>query len=199
MFADAATVVGARERTLQFSDATENATTINGFLSLVVRNKLPVDDNVLEIGTPEQTQPYLNLVAFLQKYECASSLRLLHLCSLKLLISRALAPQAAFVLGAVADIPDLCVSALRLSCRFDGRNRNREEAWTSQGNLCVADPGMMLLGFWNLLPPRYARAYVVAWARGEGAYEHRTHYRADPHSLSYVIRFFKELLSAPTV
>lgn len=92
------------------------------------------------------------------------------------------------VLGATLDHSALCAAALQRFCTEDAEKRLHSKTQ----ELCAADPGMVSDELWDLLPARFARAWVVAWAEGKGVHDHNT---SPAHTLGRVALHFVDRLN----
>lgn len=193
MFSDAAECAGQNEKTLQFCDPElESAAVIEVFLTMATDGEFfpdpdrgPYGENLTD---EEDCKRQLKVLHFLQKYDCCILIRLFEMSLYDQLQYNFMRPIPIFFLGAVLENYKLCSAALQKMCRGDFKERTK----AAPLRVCPADPGNISDEVWNLLPQKYARAWVVAWARGEGAHGHLT----DPglHSLERVVWHFDDLL-----
>lgn len=182
-------MAGEGEKVLKLADQElESAAVVESFLELIVNAKLVIPSredgsSLTEVG---KCQAYLRFLRFLQKYECASTLRLFHLCACEQLITNEMQTGTAFVLGSASDDFELCSTAMKLMCTESAESRIADRF--AYGRSCDADPGSMDEQLWDLLPPRVIRAWVSAWAQGCGIHEHECD---RDHDLNSVVTHFK--------
>ncbi|EKC99756.1 hypothetical protein A1Q2_05940 [Trichosporon asahii var. asahii CBS 8904] len=190
VFADAAECAGSSEKILEFTDQTiESAAVLDVFMRLAVCGEYflsssfgPSKDNLTDL---EDCQRHMNVLNFLKKYDCPILIRLLEMSLYDLLPYDSVRRIPIFFMGAVLENRNICAAALEKMCKANFEQRTN----TSPPRVCPADPGSISNDIWKRLPPKYARAWVVGWAMGEGAGGHLN----DPgqHNLDQVIRCFK--------
>ncbi|KAL1411787.1 hypothetical protein Q8F55_002754 [Vanrija albida] len=154
-------------REIHLSDPTlEHSTTIELFLELVTNSSLDLTQSVVRL---------IRLVHFLNKYDCASTLKLVRLRLLAFLISGKVTVEH-FTLAAVMDDVDLCVTVI------DHMTRGAPWGWepVAGGQRCLAssvrrgtdslNPQNMPLWLWVLVPSVYqwalSRTFAIVWSPG---------------------------------
>lgn len=89
------------------------------FLHLILQSRLTWNDYTNEpslgetIGSPMMNR-LVDLTDFLHKWECAGPLRMYGLCVTEMLVRGEISAYDAFILGMLADDPELCISCLKI-------------------------------------------------------------------------------------
>lgn len=111
VFNDAESLAGDSTRELCFVDSDfETSPVILRFLQLASTHSIGQDGALFN---DDDLEAYIRLVAFLRKYDCPDLLALLPLCIRGRLEHDEIPPQHVYILGAVLDDVELCVSALK--------------------------------------------------------------------------------------
>lgn len=174
---------------MQFSDQDlEQAEIIDWFLDLAVNLKLSVSTATGIESEANLTKDLLTLVRFLQKYECTSLWRQLHLACLEQLFQGNMSPQVAFVVGSASGNFDMCATALDKMC--ENNKLPYKGADADQRHRCAADPGNFSPKLWDLLNHEHAWAYCAAFSQAAPSADHCNEYMHRHHLGSY----FKDVI-----
>lgn len=111
VFSDAECLAGDARRELYFVDPDfETSPVISRFLQLASTHSIGQNGVLLN---DDDLEAYIRLVAFLRKYDCPDLLALLPPCIRGRLEHDEISPQHVYIIGAVLDDVELCVSALK--------------------------------------------------------------------------------------
>lgn len=135
VFNDAESLAGDADRELHFVDPDfETSPVINRFLQLASSHSIGQDGVLL---SDDDVETYIRLVAFLRKYDCPELLDRLPLCIRGKLEHDEILPRHVYIIGAVLDDVELCVSALKR--RTSGANQDGTLVSVGAHTIVVSD------------------------------------------------------------
>lgn len=168
VFSDASTHSTTQTLTLVDPDI-ETAPTVRLFLSLTTTGSLGpsfTPSSAVTFSDPN-TATLLPLIAFLRKYEAHRVLAAALSCIDKLVSARKMTAYAGLVLGAAADSPQTCVTALSMPVeRFPKFGSDDDPIHEPGRYRSTVNPRGMPYDVWREMPVQYSWALTRAWVPG---------------------------------
>lgn len=132
---------------VQFTDSEiEHSEVLDLFLRLILHGSLARNSGSPAFVTESMRNHWVNLITFLQKWDCTGPLRIFGLCVTELLLRGRVLSLHALALGMLADDVELCISSLKVKGQLDRP-------------LGVGD---VLFRIWQRVKPKYLFALASA-------------------------------------